>query len=587
MKFRTLRKWDDVGASKGLVFFAQMVDELLFEYTLDTYKPSAMNTSLLIREAVQTNEAVERGSIQKPNLKHIIDELCENLDKDPVAISLLVVDLKGVKAVLKNPKSSSNSVYTCLKLLGEQIPLSRYKIKNEELLVEAICGDQDLSRIRGLARSYITTLLNSGYSEKYIQGFSRKYFHYSSDRIAGNAAIEGYLDGFNEGLKEYVVLYKGPEYLLSFSEAAKGLRVTVSKEAEEFAGTVEGFDFKLKQNETYLWVVTKAKEPHKAKKMADVLIDQLQTLIGLYHHKKAPKPIAEGLVIYPDKQGGKKISSHFNPMHKCKDLNLGVAAKRLKKFMYGFSMEEESFYRFNRSAELHALALGSDSIENQVINLWIALESLLPTKDDEKLSQIEHVSKSIMPFLNLMYIQKIAMRLSKDLLLWDAKKTKEVIKGVSGGGVLEKVCKLLALEQYSHLRQEMANSFGDFHLLSERFKYLEYVFSSPSNLAASLESHSQRVDWQIRRIYRARNMIVHDGVTPSYAEILIENIHDYLDSIFSTLMSLASEKNVLNTVDQGFKMVEISYGAYFDRLVKKGATFTEENIEKMLFKTMA
>jgi hypothetical protein len=110
MKFRTLHKWDDIQGSKELIFFAQLVDELLFEFTLDTYKPSAMNTSLLVREAIQTYLAIEAGSIKSPNLKHVIDELCENIDKDMVAKSLLKVDLGEIKSTLKDPKIPDKSL---------------------------------------------------------------------------------------------------------------------------------------------------------------------------------------------------------------------------------------------------------------------------------------------------------------------------------------------------------------------------------------------------------------------------------------------------------------------------------------------
>lgn len=451
-------------------------------------------------------------------------------------------------------------------------------------MVRCICGDQEPSKIRAFTRSYITTLLNSGYSEKYIQKASKNYFYYSKNRISGNVAIEDYLELFNNEAQEYFVIYRAPEYFKHFVNGASKLGVTITNEVSDFSGIIARFNFNLKQNETYLQVKCKAKEPHKAKKYADTKIDQLQTLIGLYHHKEAPKPILEGLVIFPNKEDGKKLSSHFNPMHKCKDLKAGVAAKRLELFVDAFSMEKESFYRFNRSAELHAFALGSDSVENQLINLWIALESLIPTKDDSNISQIEHISKSIMPFLNFGYIQKITTRLSKDLLLWNAGKTKKILRQVDGHGVMQKTCHLLALDKYKQLRDELSNSFGDYHLLHERYKYFEFLFSSPANLVASLEAHTQRVDWQIRRIYRARNMIVHDGVTPSYVDILIENTHDYLDSIFSSLMALASQEYVANTINQGFKMVEIDYSSYLKCLAEKNLSFKDENIEELLFK---
>ena len=37
MKFRTLKNWKDPQSQEGPVFFAQLLEELLFDYSLDTY----------------------------------------------------------------------------------------------------------------------------------------------------------------------------------------------------------------------------------------------------------------------------------------------------------------------------------------------------------------------------------------------------------------------------------------------------------------------------------------------------------------------------------------------------------------------
>ncbi|HEC75275.1 MAG TPA: hypothetical protein ENI26_13040 [Methylophaga aminisulfidivorans] len=579
MKFRSLHKWDDPQESKELILFAQLVDELMFAFTLDTYKPSAMNTSLLVREAIQTYLAIESGTIKGPNLKHVINELCENIDKDTIAQELIMVDLGGIKSTLKDPKTPDKTKLTCLKLIESQMPLRLYKSMNEKLLIGAICETKNSSSIRSLTRSYITTLLNSGYSEKYIQDMARQFFHYSDNRISGNSDISLFLENFKNEPEEFQVVYKGPLFLNGFRNSAEKLGIIITENKDELSHVIDTFNFNLQNNQIYLITKCEAKEYHKAKKYSDTKIDQLQTLIGLYHHKESPKKITEGLVISPGLRDGKIVASHFNPMHKCKDLKVGNASRKLNKFMDGFSMERESFLRFNRSADLHALALASDSVENQLINLWTALESLLPSKDDEKLSQIEHISNSIMPFLNIGYIQKIVIRLSKDLLVWNSRVSKRILKEVECSGIPEKILNLLALNKYEALRNELKGRFNDFHLLSERFAYIERLLSSPLNVVSSLDSHKQRVDWQIRRIYRARNMIVHDGRTPSYTEILIENTHDYLDTILSSLMSLGSKDHILNSIDQGFKMAELGYLSYYKRLNAKGLIFDESNIE--------
>ena len=65
---------------------------------------------------------------------------------------------------------------------------------------------------------------------------------------------------------------------------------------------------------------------------------------------------------------------------------------------------------------------------------------------------------------------------------------------------------------------------------------------------------------------------------------MIENTHDYLDTVMSGLMFLASAKNTLDTIDQGFKMVEINYASYYKSINEKGLAFTQDNIYDLLFK---
>lgn len=583
MRLRSLRKWDDVAGSVGLVFFAQMLDELLFDYTLDTYKPSAMNTALLAKEAASVIKAIESGVIMKPNLDHVLRELCSNLSKDQVAKSMLSVDVAGVISSLNQGASVANASVV-IDILRKQMPLNLYKGRNEQMLVEEIVGQKRFSEIRALTRSYITTLLNFGYSTKFLAKMVQDFFFYSSDRISDSGAIREFLEIFSKDADVYDVIYKGPSYLLGFKESASRLGVEVSKELESYLEITDKYSFKVGAGEVYLLLPGhEARDPYFLKSRVGTQIDLLQTLIGLYHHKESPRSVIDCLVVNKRTGDALKSTQTLHPMHKCKDLKVGPAAKRLAEFMKGFSMRKESFRKFNRSAELHALALSSDSVENQMINLWISLESLIPNKSDSGKASIEHVTSSVLAFLSIGYINKIILSLSKDLIRWNSSAVKRAVKSIYSDRVVTRITHLLVLDKYGAERAELESEFGDFLLLKERYQYVRNLLVSPAEVLRTLENHEERVSWQIRRIYRARNLIVHEGMTPSYTDVLIENIHDYLDVVLNGLMNLASDGRI-STIDQGFKLVELNYGAYKAALRCKGLRFEEGNLDDLLFK---
>lgn len=588
MKFRKLNKWDDVDGSKALVLVGQLIDEMLFDYALDTYKPSVMNTCLLVREAINTIHAIELGTIKRPNLRHILDELCENLKFDYVAKSLIQVDLNGVFSVLKNPKTTISNIETTVELLSRQMPLNIYKKKTEELLSNELDGEQDYSKIRNFTRTYITTLINLGFSTTYIAQESQQFFFYSSDRISNNQAINDFYLLFQKDKVKYKIIYRVPDYLLDFNEAAKKLGAILTKEIDNEKEIIEKYRFKSSNSIGFLIISDiEANDSYSAKRISDNVVEMLQTLIGLYHHKEAPKPIIESVVKNQETGKSKKITKSVNPMHKCKDMKTDKASVELDLFMDGFSMRENSFRKFNRCAELHALALSSESLENQVINLWIALESIVPNLDtDERKSQIEHICSSILPFLNIGYLNKILENFSKDIWNWNRSFHHRITSGVVGQNNAQKFAKILRLDCYANKRRELESEFRDFILLSERYKHIMKMLDSPEQIANTLRRHTERVEWQIRRIYRVRNLIVHDGVTPSYTELLIENLHDYLDSVMNGLMKLAARDHTINTIEQGFKLAEINYKAYLDNLKKKGLVFNESNLNKLVFQDL-
>lgn len=102
-------------------------------------------------------------------------------------------------------------------------------------------------------------------------------------------------------------------------------------------------------------------------------------------------------------------------------------------------------------------------------------------------------------------------------------------------------------------------------------------------IISGLETHSKRVSQQIRRIYRARNLIVHTGVIPTYKKILIENLHDYLDVILETLIELNVSHGKISTIEQGFKFMELRNSTFTRRLSEKDFVFNNDNVEEIFY----
>jgi hypothetical protein len=143
----------------GVLFFAQRLSELLFDYTLDTYKPSALNCTALCKEALQIIQDVENGLIDAANIEHVLDELSWSIKNDPVAKKLL--DADPAFYILRGEKISRENQALRLEVLLNTINPQRYHAACELKLKDSIKRDAK-GDIEVTTRNYVTNMLNFG-----------------------------------------------------------------------------------------------------------------------------------------------------------------------------------------------------------------------------------------------------------------------------------------------------------------------------------------------------------------------------------------------------------------------------------------
>ena len=584
MKLRQLTNWDDPSKCIGLVYFAQIVEEMLFDFTLDTYKASVMHTGLLCAEGLQTIEEIENGNIKAPNLWHITAELCSCFEKDLVAQNMVTLPSSAFYSTLKNPKSGLNEVRTVLELLSIQLSGSRYKKRNEELLIQEIKSPQTISTIRGLARSYITTLIAVGFHPKHIQSECINFFYERGSRIAGAESIDNFLSLFSLEKTEFIVIFRTGKIFEQVSGAFPEERLLITHNLPD---DVDLTSYPAFNHQGSLYAIARqisARDIFSARNGAESILKLAATLLTIYHHKEHPSWISECIVQNATTKAYYKIANPINSMQKCADLLPAVASTRLKLLVQEFSLDKDSFAKFVRSAQLHSMALGSNTDENQILNLWISLESLIPSESKgDDISNIEHIVNSLVPFLNIGYVEGLINCLVKDLLIWNATDTRKALKKIEGKKFIDRLAKGLVLKDFAPSLASLEGQLHAFPLLHDRFEYLRHLLSSPTNVVNSLDAHKTRLEWQIRRIYRTRNIIVHSGKTPSYTKTLIEHTHGYLDIVLSMLVNMASKPKVIHSVEQGFKYADLQYATYYGALSQKGLSFDKNNIDALLF----
>lgn len=569
MKFRSLYRFSNLQDNQNLIFFAQLLEEMLFDYTLDTYKPSILNVHSLIDEAFNVIHEVDKGNIMNPNIGHVLDELASCLDKDIIANNMLSISKKEINSILKNPKERENHavVKNTLGIIYSGLEKNKYKENLEVKILEIINSKNvNYKEIRTISRSYITFLISNGYNSNYIRKEVIEFFWGDNkEKFESFSEINVLFEKFSFNKIDYQVFFVA-DSIMSMCILPSDKEFSLLREYEDCnlpskIKEISNFIKKIGKEEKFYSLNINDVDPFSARERAERSVSELSNLINIFHHKKNIS-WRKQFILIDDKENTYIVNEKVKSMHKCIDLKEPKARIKLQHFLTSFRLQEDSFNKFINSVRLHSIAIHTNSHENQLLNLWVSLESLVPadTKNSDGCT-IQHIIDSIIPFLNMSYLNSLLDKLVKDLIRWNDKKTKKILKNVNGGDLIIKLARLLSRDEYQECYDELIEESKEFYLLNDRLNYFKNILSSKEEVCNIMSNHTERLQWQIRRIYRARNLIVHTGNTPDYTPILIEHIHSYLDIILSNLIKLSSERKV-TSVGQGFQYMKLLYSNY-------------------------
>ncbi|MDP1995985.1 MAG: hypothetical protein Q8J90_02200, partial [Gallionella sp.] len=90
-------------------------------------------------------------------------------------------------------------------------------------------------------------------------------------------------------------------------------------------------------------------------------------------------------------------------------------------------------------------------------------------------------------------------------------------------------------------RRNVASKLDTNPLLRYRMKELYDSFSSAGKINRTLQKHKNKVAWHLSRIYWNRNLIVHSAESMPYLMTIVENLHDYLDTVMNGISYYASK----------------------------------------------
>lgn len=218
MKKGNLEKWTDIDSCQNLLFFSQLVNELLFDYSIPSNRISTLNSHYLCIDAIRAINDIENNDIREGSLKPIAEEFYTELKKDPIfqqndgPLNYFIKQqkyniVKCQRVDDMNFRELKNSITAINKLFFHKdnyfnelkfkiIQIVKNNVKNEQ---------QTLFRV---TKSLLTELKNMGYSLKYIYMVMDSLFWNPKTIIDSPDKIELFFQHFILKANKYTVIFK-------------------------------------------------------------------------------------------------------------------------------------------------------------------------------------------------------------------------------------------------------------------------------------------------------------------------------------------------------------------------------------------
>ena len=586
MKRGNLDKWTDIKGCENLLFFSQLVNELLFDYSIPSNRISTLNSHYLCVDAITAINGIEYKGVHEGTLKPIMEELHCELKNDPV----FQENYKPLDYFLKyqNDKyelranvsefgcdDSKKTVYALNQVFFSN---NKYYFQLRDQIVKIIkennCNEQE--NLFRLTKSMLTELKNSGYSLRYIYEIMNDLFWEPSAVVASPCRIDGFFARFDFTKKKYKVVFKvkseNVNKMIDYSILNNLYFKCIDDLPDELKNRIDKSFSNHKKGEKFLIVDEDGLDPFAAAHQAVNAIENLVTSIyRFYDHTYSSRIRSAKCVVLDDDNIYKVVRDvqaieHTKlPSNQQMSENMRVAGEAIKQIIDDKS--HRNYKPLIGAVRYHSHALDSLSEENQLLDCWAIFESVLDISNKHTTDRIQQVCMYLVPLLKQKYIYSLFKQLVDDIKTYNEKLYTDIVGSEENEfEIVRAICEFTLLDAKEKERKAMLAKCDDFPLLKERINYYGKMLSSPKRVHSFVEKHAKRVRWQIMRIYRNRNMIIHNGENMSYLSLLIENLHSYVDDFISYVIHGVAEGKDINAMCQELFVKECEWNSKFQKV---------------------
>jgi hypothetical protein len=566
--------WPDTEGSRGILMFAQQMSEMLTPNTFESFRVYSLDTIARLREALELVDEVKRARVPPATLTPIYSELVWSFSKDAAAKALAADEIDSLLLILKQANVRISDFASHIRMI-QKLVTPEYKEWLEKLILEVFPHQNRRIDLRKLVGFYCSHIINLGYQRKFILELVQTYFFSHPIQRARSATLSKFFREFDGRPKKFIVHAAVTRDLGSY---LRGLHYTIRDRTSLTVdqSTVLSSNQNTSNLSMALEFGSEQFDPHGAMTEVFQMLSSQRAIAYLDPHgmrsewgetmhvarSRAKTGSAVTRSDFLVDTAPRKVPSSGNRLRSIRNYARSIATR----------FDTPSTERLLSSINTAALARTSVNPENQLISFWSAIEVLLSEPREDP--RIVHYAALVAPCIALRHTRRQVTAIYDELLVSYRRRFKQLVWRTGAPKSLHAAfafAQMMFLPEHADLRTDLCNLLSDNPLALHRVWKLHHDYNDVKCANSTIKDHFNRVNWQVHRIYRARNQLVHAGRMPSYLESLILNLAEYFRSSVTTIIGLARANDQPSDIDQIVAEIGIRYEIMRTKLGRRPA----------------
>lgn len=513
-------------AQPGAAFVATRWHELFDEFSPDTFHPKLHSISSLVSELTMIGNLHENHEAWMKHLKHVQSELFARLQG---GLERAACSYRHLNMLVKMSKSDSAREVANL---GRVLELEGFHSTMEDRIRDQF-RELDLAEA-GRSKEHTDQILTTLATFAFRKGCSMD----DTENIGvilprgGEHVRQWVLDALPTNSLEF-------DCIIGIGAASSALQNEVRKVTDNLGMSRVGKNFPgLPQDDVGVIYFRKSVSAFRFHEAIETLKTEVRAslnLLALYKQSAAPLIRTEAWRVTD--QGAVSVppcSPSLWNLHPRK--NAVELANRAAACLAGHPHESA----IRAALDLHNLAVSMADHRLRLVNLWSALECLASLVEGSTI--ISRIEKLVCPILTWRKANKLVRYLAISTYRW-LEANPDIDPATLPAGLRHQkpvpahrlLNMLTEAKDGPQIRALLATVSGHPLLLYRVNKGWE-LLHCPKKWHADLAKSSQWLAWHLWRIYRARNLLVHQGVEPECLPQLANHLQQYLSWTLSRLL---------------------------------------------------